>query len=346
MSPIYQRLKTQPDVKEVFEKRSLIVRALREWFWDNSFIETETPLLVNLPSMEPYLDPFKTELKTESGKSYPAYLITSPEFAMKQLLAGGMERIFQITRSFRNCETLSKAHNPEFTILEWYRAYSDYEAIMRDTEEICAHACQTVNGSTILSYQGQTIDLTPPWERISFADALKRYAKLDYDQIDTKEKLIPIMQERGYSHSESDDWDSLILQVFINEVEQHLGQKKPTILCDYPASQAALATISPNDPRFAQRFEAYIAGVELCNAFDELTNWQEQQSRLEEDRALRIKLGKDDYGLDLSFIEALRFGMPKSGGNALGVDRLCMILLDKTALRDVIYIPWTEMFLR
>ncbi len=342
--PNWRRIRNNPDVRERLEKRCQLVRYIREYFWEQGFLETETPTLVNVPSMEPFLDPFKTRLMAENGSSSDAYLITSPEYAMKKLLVGGMEKIFQVTRSYRNKETLSKQHNPEFTILEWYRANSTYEQIMRDTEGLVASVAQKLHDSLQVSYQGSAVDLSLPWKRTSYAEALEKYAGLKYDQVEKSENLKSVMKTRGYLFDESEDWDSLITRLFVQEVEPRLGRGKPEILFDYPASQASLSTISPTDSRFAQRFEAFVEGLELCNAFNELTNAEEQYQRLSEEHDLRVSMGKDDYAVDMSFIDALRTGMPPSGGNALGVDRLAMLLLDSHAMGDIVWIPWYEMF--
>ncbi|HNT30267.1 MAG TPA: EF-P lysine aminoacylase EpmA [bacterium] len=342
--PNWHRLKTDPQLRHKLEKRAQIVRAIREYFWSQDFIETETPTLVHVPGMEPYLDPFKTELRDEGGKRADAYLITSPEYAMKKLLAGGMERIFQLTRSYRNRETLSTQHSPEFTILEWYRANATYEDIMRDTEELVAYIARKVLGTTHVQYQGKPLELAPPWKRTSFAAALEQYAGVRYDEIETQAKLQALLRKRSYRVSDTDDWDTLVLQLFVQEVEPKLGQEQPEIIFDYPASQAALATISPRDARFAQRFEVYARGIELCNAFNELTDAAEQRRRLEEERKLRQQLGKDDYPVDETFLAALETGMPPAGGNALGVDRLAMLLLDTDRMADIVWCPWFEMF--
>ena len=344
MIPNWRRIRNNPDVKKRLEQRCHLVRYIREYFWEQDFFETETPTLVDVPSMEPFLDPFKTRLIAENGSSSDAYLITSPEYAMKKLLVGGMENIFQVTRSYRNRETLSRQHNPEFTILEWYRAHSTYEQIMRDTEWLVASVAQKLLGTLQISYQGAPMDLSLPWKRTSYAEALEKYAQLKYDDIESPDALKAVMRSRGYRFEDTEDWDSLITRLFVQEVEPKLGRGKPEILFDYPASQASLSTISPADHRFAQRFEAFSCGLELCNAFNELTDAEEQYQRLSEEHELRVAMGKDDFAVDMSFIEALRTGMPPSGGSALGVDRLAMLLLDSPAMGDIVWLPWYEMF--
>jgi lysyl-tRNA synthetase class 2 len=342
--PNWRRAAFDADRRETLLMRSAAVRAIREFFWGNGFVEVETPTLVALPGMEPYLNPFQTELVLENGDRHPAFLITSPEYAMKQILVGGVEKIFQITRSYRNVETLSPQHNPEFTMIEWYRSYASYEEIMRDTEELVAAVARAVLGTTTLAREDGAINLAPSWERVTFAEAFARYAGVDYADIETPAGIGRVLAARGYPVAAGDDWDTLVLQLFVAEIEPKLGKSKPTIVYDYPVSMAALSKRSARDPRFAERFEVYIDGVELANAFTELNDPEEQQTRLEAERRQRAALGKTDYAVDAGFIDALRCGLPPAGGIALGVDRLVMLLLGVRDLRRVLWVPWREMF--
>jgi len=275
-----------------FEQRAEIIGAIRAFFKKEGFLEVDTPCLVDLPGTEPYLDPLKTGKVDARGKKKNAYLITSPEYAMKKLLVDGFKRIYTICSCFRNGETPSSLHNTEFKMLEWYRANADYEDIMKDTENLIYFINKQINNSDYLEYQGKKIDLTPPWPRI---------------------------QHTG------------------EEIDEHLGWEKPQIVIDYPASEASLAKL--NKKGKAERFELYIAGIELANAFSELTDWEEQKKRLEREREERKKLQKQDYPIDNTFIEALKCGMPESGGIALGVDRLVMLLTNSRSLKEVILFP-------
>ncbi len=341
--PNWQKVIADPFVRDSLLRRSQVVRAVREWFWGNGFVETETPCLAHVPGMEPYLTPFKTELILENGAHYPSYLITSPEYVMKKILVGGIEKIFQITHSYRNGETLSSQHNPEFTILEWYRSYASYLDIMRDTEELCAAVAKKVLGTTQITLRDKLIDLAPPWERLTFAEALEKYAGVKYAEIETLAGLKQVLKSKGYPDSDA-DWDTQVLQLFLTEVEPNLGNPKPTFIHDYPLSMAALSKKSETDPRFAERVEAYIGGIELVNGFTELNDADEQKRRLESERAQRQQLGKDDYAVDDTFIEALQWGMPPASGIALGVDRLVMLILGQTEIKNVLWCPWGEMF--
>jgi elongation factor P--(R)-beta-lysine ligase len=348
-TPNWQRVISDLQLRSVFLLHSQVLKEVREFFWSKGFDEVQTPTLVALPGMEPYINPFRTDLELENGKKFASYLITSPEYAMKKLLVAGLEKIFQITRSYRNCETLSSQHNPEFTILEWYRAYASYEEIMQDAEDLVRFVVPKITGKDFVANVDNnnqpigSIDVSKPWEKISFQDSLKKYAEVEYAEIETLAGLKKVMEQKGYTDLDA-DWNTLVLQMFLNEVEPKLGQTRPTILYDYPISMAALSKRSEKDPRFAERFEVFIGGMELANAFTELNDPQEQEKRLKEERLMRRQLHKEDYQVDESFIEALRWGMPPSGGIALGIDRLVMLLVGTRNIKDVIWFPWEETF--
>lgn len=337
------------DYKERIKKRSQIIKTIREFFWERNFLEIETPILVKLPGQEPNLDVFKTKFVSIPGPAgatfeHDMYLITSPEYAMKKLLAAGFERIFQITKSFRNKETESQLHNPEFTILEWYRANADYREIMQDTESLIFEMTKFCYGGAILPYQGHKIDTTPPWPRLRVFNAFERYAGIDRNTLVGTEKLRVAVKAKGYKLNPDASYEDLFFIVFLNEIEQKLGHEKPLILYDYPEQMAALATVrSENGTFFAERFEVYCAGIELCNAFNELTDPVEQRRRLEKEQKIRKQIGKDCYEIDRSFIRALECGMPPAGGIALGVDRLIMLLTDTPDINDVLAFPFKDL---
>jgi lysyl-tRNA synthetase class 2 len=307
------------------KKYSQLMDLIREWFKKNDFLEVFTPQLVHLPSMEPNLTPFKTEVISFKGHKQPAYLLMSPEYAMKRLLADGFQNIFQITSSFRNCEDNSPLHNLEFKILEWYRPVADYMNIAQDTENLIYCINKKFSKKNYFIYQNKKIDLTPPWEYLTCEQAFKKYADID---------LKKIMKKKNFEDE--------FYKIFLTHIEQKLGQKKPTFLIDYPLSMAALSR--KKNKFYAERWELYIAGIELANCFSELNNWQEQYNRLKKERLERKKIGKEDYAVDMEFIKALKKGMPKAGGIALGVDRLIMLLLNKTSLKDIILFPTSQMF--
>lgn len=347
-SPNYLKMVIDRRMREFFNERAKIVKRIRDFFWDKGFTEVETPELVKLPGMEPYLDVFKTTftgLPMEGIKPAPEdmYLITSPEYAMKKLLVSGYEKIFQITRSFRNKEHESSIHNPEFTILEWYRAYASYEEIMKDTENLVSQLAVSLYGEPWITFQQSRVNVGPPWDRFKVKDLFQKYADIPAENFEDEEKFYKAVRAKGYHVTPKTLYEDLFFMVFLNEIEPKLGHNKPAIVYEYPVKMAALAKKCSVDPGYAERFEVYIAGMELCNAFTELNDPEEQKQRLEDERKKRVKLGKDVYSIDRSFIRALEFGMPPAGGIALGVDRLAMLLTGITDIRDLIFFPQRDL---
>lgn len=338
--PNYLRLRDDASMREIFEKRAQIVQGIRDFFIERQFLEVETPMLVRLPGMEPYLDVFKTRFDPEHGEGKDMYLITSPEYAMKKLLVGGLPRIFQITRSFRNKETGGSLHNPEFAMIEWYRANADYIQLMRDVEELMRDLCKRLYGREKCMYQGQEISLDGDFERLTVAEAFEKHAGIAREISEDPESLIAEAYKRGYN---AKTYDDAFFLIFLNEIEAKLGVGRPTFLYRYPVSMAALSRVCPDDSRYAERVEVYVNGLELANGFSELTDADEQRARLTAEREERMVLGKEVYDVDESFIEALRVGMPESTGIALGVDRLVMLLLDKASIEDVVLFPFRDL---
>ncbi|OGG30565.1 EF-P lysine aminoacylase GenX, partial [Candidatus Gottesmanbacteria bacterium RIFCSPLOWO2_01_FULL_46_9] len=344
----WQKLKKHPELWTRYFVREKVLTAIRRFFLDRAFHEIEAPYLTPELPPESYLEVFETTLLTRDRKPLRAFLPTSPEPFIKKLLVAGIGNCFSIPKSFRNTENRSKTHNPEFTILEWYRVQADYTDIMKDCEELLVFIntylqrmtdTQRTKRPTELIYQGKKVNLAAPWERISVSEAFSRYAAVDLPNTLTLDKLAPIAQKKGYTVGPDDMWEELFHQIFLNEIEPRLGRGKPTIIYDYPASQAALSRKKESDPRFAERFEFYIEGLELGDAYSELTNWKEQQERFEEETKERRRLGKIDHPVDRDFIDALKAGMPKAGGIAVGVDRLIMLLADVTDIADTLFFP-------
>ncbi|MBW7943912.1 EF-P lysine aminoacylase GenX [Patescibacteria group bacterium] len=362
----WQRLRQQPELWTKFLMREQVIHGIREFFLQHDFHEVETPLLVEHPGTEPYLEVFETKLLKTDGRQLQAFLLTSPEYAMKKLIVAGMHNIFQICKSFRNGEGESGRHNPEFTILEWYRSPGDYTDIMDDCEGLLQHLAQKIASGQqknkqsrgesekndqrsptdplLLNYQGKQYNLHSPWERISVAEAFEKYCGVSKEVLLDKELLKSVVKVKGYHVDDQTTWEQAYNQLLLNEIEPKLGQEKPTILYDYPSSQAALSQPKQDDPRFAERFEFFLGGLELGNAFSELNDAAEQERRFKQELKERAELGKTPYELDHDYIEALRVGLPPTGGIAVGVDRLVMLFADTTDLRDVTFFPVTDVF--
>ena len=345
----FQKLKQNPELWQRYWKREKVIDAIRSYFKSHGFHEAEVPLLLPAPSTEPFLEVFKTELKDDQGNKWDAFLPSSPEFALKKLLSAGSGSIFSITKSFRNGEGRSSRHNPEFTILEWYHTPGDYMDIARDFEELLLFINKKLNHSTItpldhLIYQGKEYDLSSPWEKITVTEAFQKYAGIDTETMLDETKLKAKGKEKGYQVNEKTTWEEIWNQIIANEVEPKLGQNGPTILYDYPVSQAALSKKKVDDPRFAERFEVFMAGLELGNCFSELTDWKEQKSRCLADLAERKNLGRTEFPMDTDFIDAIKMGMPETGGIAVGVDRLVALFADSLDIADTLFFPVSEMF--
>ncbi|MEO8580958.1 MAG: EF-P lysine aminoacylase EpmA [Patescibacteria group bacterium] len=343
----WQKIKQNDGLKQQFLVREQVIDSLRVFFKTRGFHEVETPLLVKSPGTEPYLEVFDTTVKFAEGDSYPAYLLTSPEYAMKKLLAAGFGDIFQICKSFRNKEGRSSRHNPEFTILEYYRANADYTALMKDMEEMLpalAEARYGKEGRNGFEYQDLDIDLTLPFPRYSVEQAFLKFAGVSREELLSETKLIEVAKKKGYQVTSDTTWEQVYNQIFLNEIEAKLDKTRPTIIYDYPLSQAALSKRKASDPEFAERFEIYLAGIELGNAFSELIDGEEQEKRLKAELRERDALGKTKYELDTDFIDALKSGLPECTGIAIGVDRLVMLLANVPSIEDTLLFPINELF--
>lgn len=320
--------------KNTLEERARIIRAIRYFFWQNDFLDVETPLLLARPGQEPYLSPMKVIFHNEKSETFTGYLHTSPEYALKKMLGAGFEKIFSITKTFRDYESFGGTHNPEFTMIEWYRAHEPFESLMDDCEALWKYVANTI---------GKKEKASMVWERLHMNDAWERYAHASLHEHLTHEAMSALCQKKGYPVRDTDMYDDLFFKIFLNEIEPHLGEHGATILHHYPLSMAALARVSQSDSRYAERFELYIQGVEIANAFGELTDPHEQRRRLEEEQTFRKATGKEVFPIDDEFIDALRT-MPPSSGIALGVDRFIQLLLDKKNINEVLALPASLLF--
>ncbi len=327
--------------------RAAVVAAVRRFFADRGFVEVETPALQVSPGLEPHLDAFETALAEPSrgGPPRPVYLHTSPEFAMKKLLAAGERRIFQIVRCYRNGER-SPVHHPEFTMLEWYRAEAGYRDLWADCEGLLAAAAAAA-GAARFAWAGRSADPHGEWTRISVREAFARHAGIDLEaamggapptERPDPGPLADAARAIGVRTDPGDSWEDVFFRIFLDRIEPVLGVGAPAILHDYPAPMAALARLGP-DRRYAERFEVFVCGLELANGYGELTDAAEQRARFAADRALRIRLRGSAYPVDEDFLAALESGLPDCAGIALGIDRLAMLAAGAERIEDVLWAP-------
>lgn len=325
--------------------RNKIARAVRVWFEERGFLEVDPAALQVSPGNEAHLSAFATELITTGGEPHRLYLHTSPEFALKKLVAAGEPRPYALGHVFRNRER-GALHHPEFTMLEWYRAGEPYEQLMRDCAELLALAAQNA-GTGELSFRGRRADAFAEPERLSVAEAFVRHAGIDLlaslgpDGGTDRHALAAACTAAGIRIAPDDTWPDLFSRVLVERVEPNLGVGRATILDAYPVAEAALARPKSEDPRLAERFELYVCGVELANAFGELTDAAEQRRRFEAEMDERQRVYGERYPLDEDFLAALA-AMPGASGAALGFDRLVMLATGASRLDEVLWTPVAE----
>jgi elongation factor P--(R)-beta-lysine ligase len=324
--------------------RGRILGALREFFAAAGYLEVETPALQVSPGLEPHLKAFATVLHDpRDGGRRPFYLHTSPEFAMKKLLAGGLPRIWQLAHVFRDGER-SATHHPEFAMLEWYRAGATYRDLMDECETLLCRV-QKAAGIPAFRRQGHSADAEAPWHRLTVSEAFSQYAGIDLlatipDPAQPDAALLGAAASRiGIAPHPGDDWETLFFRIFLQRVEPHLGIGAPTILYDYPLAMAALSRRKPDDPRLAERFELYVCGLELANAFGELIDAAEQRARFAADRLRKQALYGEVYPVDEDFLAALEHGLPPCAGIALGFDRLVMLATGAQRIEEILWAP-------
>ncbi len=317
--------------KKTIQEINSYTQKIRNFFNKEHFVEVQTPILNKIPGMEPHLIPFETQFTNKTK----LYLNTSPELQMKKLLANGFDKIFNITKVFRNGEIGGPLHSPEFTMLEWYRKNANYKDIMDDCENLIISLCP----SKTINYQNNQINLEKPWKRISTNDLFIKHCDINLLENKDFNTFKETAIAKNYDINGCNSWDDIFFKIFLNHIEKKLGFEKPTIVYDYPSSQAALAQKRKSEPFFAERFELYIAGVELANAFSELIDANEQRERLIEEQKLRKNLNKTVFDIDEEFLASLESITEPCSGIALGIDRLLMILLNKTDIKDVLLFP-------
>ncbi|MDD4752442.1 MAG: lysine--tRNA ligase [Desulfitobacteriaceae bacterium] len=328
----YVDLIVNPDVKRVFELRSKIIRGIRQYLDGLGFLEVETPTMHAIAGGAT-ARPFITH---HNALNIDLYMRIALELHLKRLIVGGMEKVYEIGRVFRN-EGISIKHNPEFTMLELYQAFADYHDMMNITENMIATIARDVLGTTKINYQGQEIDLTPPWTRLTMVAAIEKYTGIDFDTIGSDEEARLKAKELGIPVDKDLTKGSVINLVFEEKVEEHLIQ--PTFIMDYPIEISPLAKRKTDNPDFTYRFEAFVVCRELANAFSELNDPIDQAERFR-DQVRKRDAGDDEaHMMDEDFVRALEYGMPPTGGLGIGVDRLVMLLTDSSSIRDVILFP-------
>ncbi len=328
----YVDLIANAEVREIFRARAAILRAVRAYLDGEDFLEVETPILQPVYGGAA-ARPFVTH---HNQLHQDLYLRISFELYLKRLIVGGFDRVYEIGRDFRN-EGVSFKHNPEFTQLEFYEAYADYNDVMDRTEAMVAYAAEAVTGSAVVTWQGHELDFSPPWPRIPLRQAILDACGIDYEAYPDAESLAVAMQGIGHAPDPKSNWGKLVDSLLSKHVEPKIIQ--PTFLIDYPKDVSPLAKGSPDDPRQVERFEGFVAGMELCNAFSEINDPIDQLDRfLAESYA--AKRGDDEaHPVDEDYIEALSYGMPPTGGFGMGIDRLTMLFTDRDTIREVILFP-------
>ncbi|MDD5108110.1 MAG: lysine--tRNA ligase [Candidatus Omnitrophica bacterium] len=325
----YLDLVSNEDVKKVFLLRAKIIRAIRSFLEERGFLEVETPMMHDIAGGAAGR-PFKT---FHNEYSMDLFLRIAPELYLKRLLVGGLDRVYEINRSFRN-EGVSTRHNPEFTMLEVYQAYTDCEGMINLTQDLICHVAREVLGKGELTFQGKTIDLKTPWNRQSFAALVKN--KFGIDPQDDPEQMLKKLQEKGYALDKNRLSRSQINKIVEDELEQDL-QANPVFITDYFTSLCPLAKVRRDNPLISERFELYVAGMEIANAYSELNDPLEQRKRFEEE--IKDLVSEEKKNVDEDYLLALEHGMPPAGGLGIGVDRLVMLLADQASIRDVILFP-------
>ncbi|MFN3320302.1 MAG: EF-P lysine aminoacylase EpmA [Allorhizobium sp.] len=344
-SPPWWRASVHADRRPFLIGRNRIQAAFRAHFAGDDFVEVDTATLQVSPGNEAHLHAFQTEAIGHDGSAVPLYLHTSPEFACKKLLAAGEPKIACFAHVYRNRER-GPLHHPEFTMLEWYRVGASYERLMQDCADLIALAARTA-GTQQFAYGGKTVDPFAEPERISVADAFTRHARIDLlatitaDGSTDRNALLKQVQAAGMRAADDDTWADMFSRVIVEKVEPNLGNGRVTILDRYPVAEAALARPCADDPRVAERFEVYACGVELANAFGELTDPAEQRRRFDAEMAEKQRVYGETYPLDEDFLAALE-EMPEASGIALGFDRLVMLATGALRIDQVIWAPVAE----
>lgn len=323
--------------RQELDQRFAITRAVREWFWQQGFTEVETPLILRLPGQEPYLSPMSVSVHNERGETFTGFLHTSPEYTLKKMIAAGYQKIFALGKVFRDQESFGGTHNPEFTMIEWYRAGKDYTALIDDVE----HLFDYLLGEKA----GLQLEADKDWrfQRFHMRELWQKFVGVNLDEYLDQASMHALCVARGFTPSTDEAYEDLFYRIFLNEIEPKLAGLGVVAIHHYPLPMAALSRPSAIEPGYAERVEIYVDGIELANGFSELTDGREQQARLEAEQQLRAKLGKTTFAIDPEFIDAVN-AMPPTAGIALGIDRLVMALVGCQNINSVLVLPASELF--
>ena len=328
----YLDLIMSEESKQTFITRSQIIRSIRNYLDHNGYLEVETPMMHAIAGGAS-ARPFVTHHNTLDMTLYMRIAI---ELHLKRLIVGGLEKVYEIGRVFRN-EGVSTRHNPEFTMIELYEAYADYQDIMELTENLVAHVAQEVLGTTTVQYGEYEIDLKPQWKRLHMVDAIKEYTGVDFWNVTSTEEAKRLAKENGITYKETMEYGHIVNEFFEQKVEEKLIQ--PTFIFGHPVEISPLAKKNPDDPRFTDRFELFIVAREHANAFTELNDPIDQRERFEAQLVEREQGNDEAHEMDEDFVEALEYGMPPTGGLGIGIDRLVMLLTNSASIRDVLLFP-------
>ncbi|WP_271397389.1 lysine--tRNA ligase [Salinicoccus roseus] len=329
----YLDLITSEDSKNTFIKRSRIIQEMRNYLNQRGFLEVETPMMHTIAGGA-QARPFVTH---HNALDMELFMRIAIELHLKRLIVGGLEKVYEIGRVFRN-EGISTRHNPEFTMIELYEAYADFHDIMDLTEEMIAHIAEHVNGTTVVEYGGEQIDLTPRWKRVHIVDAIKEQTGVDFYEVKSDEEAHQLAKEHGIEVQDTMKYGHILNEFFEQKVEETLVQ--PTFVYGHPIEISPLAKQNPDDPRFTDRFELFIVGREHANAFTELNDPIDQRQRFESQVAEKEAGNDEAHEMDEDFLESLEYGMPPTGGLGIGIDRLVMLLTDSASIRDVLLFPY------
>lgn len=323
-------LLTGPESRKVFVTRSKIIQHIRRFLDDRGFLEVETPTLQPLYGGAA-AHPFTTHHRALDMK---LYMKISPELYLKRLIVGGYEKVYEIGKNFRN-EGIDRSHNPEFTMLEFYEAYTDYNYQMKQFEEIISSLAEKITGSMKIVYQGKEIDFTPPWRRLTVYDGVKQYSSIDPEK-SSEDEIFAALKENGSKLEKKTSRGEMLMELFEQVAEPHLWQ--PTFVMDHPVEISPLTKIHRKDSRLVERFEPFAACMEIGNAYSELNDPEEQRSRLEEQQKQKDH-NEEAHPMDEDFLHAIETGMPPTGGVGIGIERIVMLLTDQNSIRDILFFP-------